>query len=124
MLSIDEVESWCATEGVLSALAAARDAVDARLRDRGLRRTTPEVTAESLLRGAAASAELEGSASNLEDLRAGGGDAVAIAAARVNGELLALVPVVSRSPLQAMARLHALAAAGSVSDDALGRPRP
>jgi hypothetical protein len=124
MLSIDEVESWCATEGVPSALAAARDAVDARLRDRGLRRTTPEVTAESLLRGAAASAELEGSASNLEDLRAGGGDAVAIAAARVNAELLALVPVVSRSPLQAMARLHALAAAGSVSDDALGRPRP
>ena len=124
MLSIDEVESWCATEGVPSALAAARDAVDARLRDRGLRRTTPEVTAESLLRGAAASAELEGSASSLEDLRAGGGDAVAIAAARVNAELLALVPVVSRSPLQAMARLHALAAAGAVPDDALGRPRP
>ena len=32
------------------------------LRDRGLRRTSPELTAESLLRGAHASAVLEGSA--------------------------------------------------------------
>jgi hypothetical protein len=124
MLSVDEVESWCSLEGVPSALAAARDAVDARLRDRGLRRTTPELTAESLLRGAAASAELDGSGSSLDELRDGAGDPMAIAAARVNVELLALVPVVSRSPLQALARLHALAAAGTVHDDALGRPRP
>jgi hypothetical protein len=124
MLSVDEVESWCSLEGVPSALAAARDAVDARLRDRGLRRTTPELTAESLLRGAAASAELDGSGSSLDELRDDAGDRVAIAAARVNAELLALVPVVSRSPLQALARLHALAAAGAVPDDALGRPRP
>ena len=124
MLSVDEVESWCALEGVPSALAAARDAVDARLRDRGLRRTTPELTTESLLRGAAASAELDGSTSSVAELRDGAGDQVAVAAARVNGELLRLVPVVSRSPLQALARLHALAAAGLVSADVLGRPRP
>ena len=41
----------------------------------------------------------------------------------MNAGLLALVPVVARSPLQAMARLHTMAAAGLVSDDALGRPR-
>lgn len=124
MLSVDEVESWCALEGVPSALAATRDAVDARLRDRGLRRTTPELTTESLLRGAAASAELDGSGSSLAELRDGAGDPVAVAAARVNAEVLALVPVIGRSPLQALARLHALAAGGFVPDEVLGRPRP
>ncbi len=44
----------CLSEGVPSALVAARDSIDALLRDRGLRRTTPELTTESLLRGAAA----------------------------------------------------------------------
>ncbi len=58
-------------EGVPSAFAAARDGIDALLRDRGLRRTAPEQTAESLLRGAHASAVLEGSASTLEEVRAG-----------------------------------------------------
>src|SRR4051794_12800367 len=123
MLTVADVESWCALEGVPSALVAARDAVDARLRDRGHRRTTPELTTESLLRGAAASAELDGSRSGLEELRAGEGDAVAVAAARLYAEVLALVPVVTRSPLQAIARLHAVAAAGLLADDALGRPR-
>lgn len=123
MLTVSEVESWSRLEGVPSALVAARDAVDARLRDRGLRRTTPELTTESLLRGAAASAELDGSSTDLDALRTGDGDAIAVAAARLNAQLLALVPVVSRSPLQALARLHAVAAAGLVPDDALGRPR-
>lgn len=110
-------------EGVPSRLAAARDGVDALLRDRGLRRTTPELTAESLLRGAAASADLGGSETDLEALRAGGGDEVASAAARLNAGLLALIPVVARSPLQALARMHVLAAAGRVDPDLLGRPR-
>lgn len=123
MLTADDLAAWSRLEGVPSALAAARDAVDAPLRDRGLRGTTPELTAESLLRGAAASAELEGSTSRLNDLRAGDADAVALAAARLNAGLLALVPVLQRSPLQALARLHVLAAAGLVDDDALGRPR-
>ncbi|MBA3991090.1 MAG: oxidoreductase, partial [Propionibacteriales bacterium] len=39
-------------EGVPSAMAAARDGIDALLRDRGLRRTGPDLTSESLLRGA------------------------------------------------------------------------
>ncbi|WP_432476283.1 oxidoreductase [Nocardioides sp. GXQ0305] len=112
-----------ALEGVPSALASARDGIDAMLRDRGLRRTTPETTAESLLRGAHASAVLEGSSSSLDDLRAGTGDDVAAASVRLSAQLLSQAPVVTRSPLQAFARLHTLAGAGCVPDEALGRPR-
>jgi hypothetical protein len=110
-------------EGVPSAFAAARDGIDVVLRDRGLRRTSPETTAESLLRGAHASAVLEGSASTLADVRAGDGDAIATDAVRISTSLLGLAPTLSRSPLQALARLHTLAATGSVDDDELGRPR-
>jgi hypothetical protein len=93
------------------------------LRDRGLRRTSPETTAESLLRGAHASAVLEGSAASLDEVRSSGGDAIARDAVRLSTELLGLVPVLQRAPLQALARIHALAAAGSVAADELGRPR-
>jgi hypothetical protein len=110
-------------EGVPSAYAAARDGIDVMLRDRGLRRTSPDLTAESLLRGAHASAVLEGSRSSLEEVREGGGDETAQAALRVSTELLSLVPVINRSPMQALARLHALAGAGVLDDDQLGRPR-
>ncbi|MCW2785119.1 MAG: hypothetical protein JWP74_1636 [Marmoricola sp.] len=92
------------------------------LRDRGLRQTRPEQTGESLLRGAHASAVLEGSLSSLEEVRAGDGDEIALAAVRVNTGALALVPVIGTSPLQAFARLHALAGKGVMDEDALGRP--
>ena len=110
-------------EGVASGMTATRDGIDALLRDRGLRRTTPELTAESLLRGAHASAVLEGSDVSLEAVRAGADDPMAQAAVRVSTELLALLPTLTRSPLQAVARLHTLAAAGVVADEDLGRPR-
>ncbi|MCX6396307.1 MAG: oxidoreductase [Propionibacteriales bacterium] len=109
-------------EGVPSAFVAARDGIDAMLRDRGLRQTKPEQTGEALLRGAHASAVLEGSASTLEDLRAGNGDEIAGAALRVSTGMLALVPVIGSAPLQAFARLHALAGKGDVDDSSLGRP--
>jgi hypothetical protein len=109
-------------EGVPSGLAAARDGIDAMLRDRGLRKTSPEQTGESLLRGAHASAVLEGSSSSLDEVRAGDGDEVALAALRVSTGMLALVPVITTSPSQAFARLHALAGKGDVADDSLGRP--
>ena len=121
---MDEIAADAALEGVPSALTAARDAADVLLRDRGLRRTTPALSAESLLRGAAASAQLDGSQTSLDDLRAGhAADSRATAAARLNASLLALVPVVARSPLQALARMHGLAAAGTVDPEYLGRPR-
>jgi hypothetical protein len=110
-------------EGVASAFAAARDGIDALLRDRGLRRTTPDSTGESLLRGAHASAVLEGSSSTLAEVRESGGDAVAHDAVRLSVDLLALVPVLRQTPLQAFARLHALAASAALPADQLGRPR-
>ena len=119
----DPLAGLLALEGVGSAYAAARDGIDVLLRDRGLRRTTPETTVESLLLGAHASAVLEGSASSLVEVRAGAGDETAQAALRVSTELLTLAPMLGRTPLQAFARLHALAGAGSVEDERLGRPR-
>ena len=110
-------------EGVGSALAAARDGIDALLRDRGLRRTDPATTSESLLRGAWASAALEGSVVSAEELRAGTADAIAARAVRVSVSLLSLVPVLTRSPLQALARLHVLAAPPGSHPDDRGRPR-
>ncbi|MCW2781177.1 MAG: hypothetical protein JWR35_1626 [Marmoricola sp.] len=115
--------AWLTTlEGVPSAFASTRDGIDAMLRDRGLRRTTPAQTAESLLRGAHASAVLEGSTSSLEEIRLGQGDETAQAGVRVSTEVLSLVPVLGQSPLQAFARLHALAGNGVLPDDSLGRP--
>jgi hypothetical protein len=108
--STDVFAALARLEGVPSAFAAARDGIDALLRDRGLRRTGPETTTESLLRGARASAELEGA-----DFGEDG-------AVRLSTELLGLLPVWRRSPLQALARMHALAARGVVGDEHLGRP--
>ena len=112
-----------ALEGVPSAYASTRDGIDVLLRDRGLRRTTPELTAESLLRGAHASALLEGSTSSLEDLRAGAGDEVATDAVRMSASMLALAPLLRTAPLQAIARLHAVVAATALPAEQLGRPR-
>ena len=110
-------------EGVASAYAATRDGIDSLLRDRGLRRTSPELTSESLLRGAHASAVLDGLGVDAwTTCAAGAADEIAEAALRVSVELLALVPVFGRSPVQALARLHALAAVRSVPDDERGRP--
>ena len=119
----DPLARLAGLEGVASAMAAARDGIDALLRDRGLRRTAPDLTAESMLRGAHASAVLEGSASTLDAVRADGGDPTARAAVRLSTELLGLAPTLGSSPLQALARMHALAAKGTAEDDDLGRPR-
>jgi hypothetical protein len=104
-------------------MAATRDGIDALLRDRGLRRTSPEDTAQSLLLGAASSASLElGEPVDPQELADGRGVPSARAALLLSTELLGLVPVLRQSPLQAFARIHALAASGSVPDDDLGRP--
>jgi hypothetical protein len=121
-VSEDPLSRLVSLEGVPSAYAAARDGIDVMLRDRGLRRTSPETTTESLLRGAHASAVLEGSGATLAELRVGAGDEVSSDAVRVSTELLGLAPALGRSPLQALARIHALAAAG-LAADSRGRPR-
>lgn len=119
----DPLGDLLALDGVPSAYAGCRDGIDALLRDRGLRRTRPEQTGESLLVGAHASGVLEGSASSLEQVREGTADDVARAAVRVSAELLGLVPLLDTAPLQAFARIHTLAAAGELPEDRLGRPR-
>ena len=119
----DPFLSAASIEGVGSAMAATRDGIDALLRDRGLRRTSPEDTAQSRLLGAASTASLElGEPVDPQELAGGMGAPTARAALRLSTELLGLVPVLRQSPLQAFARIHALAASGSVPDDDLGRP--
>jgi len=130
-LPSDAFAAAAALEAVPSALAAARDGIDACLRDSGFpdsarrgsggsRRSTPDRTGESLLRGAVASAALDGSGSSLDEVRSGRADAISAAAVRLNVELLSLLQVWRTVPLQALARMHSLAAA---ADDA-GRGRP
>jgi hypothetical protein len=109
--------------GVGASLAAARAAVDRLLRHRVLRRQSARVSAESALRGARASAALEGSDVPLGRLRADSvEDPTVQGALRVSSGLGELVDVWERAPLQVLARLHVLAAAGSVPADRLGRP--
>jgi Fic family protein len=124
--------------GVQAAVAEARTAVDGLLGHRVLRRRSAEVTAESALRGARASAELEGAGIELERLRGqllGGGHVVlpskdprgakvVESAVRVHADLGQVLVSWRHSPKQALARLHVLAAGELVDDlDSLGRPR-
>jgi hypothetical protein len=121
--SPDPLVRLASLEGVASAMAAARDGIDVLLRDRGLRQSPPELTAESLLLGAHASARLEGSVSDLDAMRVGEADRAGQAALRVSSEMLGLVPLLDTAPLQAFARLHTLAGKGDLRDAELGRPR-
>lgn len=121
-VSVDPLAWLSGMEGVPSAFAAARDGIDVLLRDRGMRQTTAEQTAESLLRGAHASGVLEGSSSSLEDIRNNQADETAQAAVRVSTALLGLAPLLSTSPLQVFARIHSLAGVGTVPTEDLGRP--
>lgn len=122
-MTTDPLAWLTSLEGVGSAYAATRDGIDAMLRDRGLRRTPPGTTAESLLRGAHASAVLEGSTSSMGDLVEGRGDSIAADAVRLSAVVLSQAPLVKTAPLQALARLHTVAATGSLPDEQLGRPR-
>ena len=113
--------------GIRDAVGEARSAVDALLGDRVLRRRSADVSAESSVRGAWASAVLSGADATLDDVRAGaaGGDPLVQGALRAQGALAGLADTWRRAPRQALARLHALAAADLVADpDALGRPAP
>ncbi|WP_067136564.1 Fic family protein [Microtetraspora malaysiensis] len=108
--------------GVPEAVQEAREAVDRLYGHRVLRRRSPEVSAESALRGARASAALEGADVPLEKLRAGEAtDATVQGALRVSAELGRLGKTWRTAPRQVLARLHALAAAGLTADP--GRPR-
>jgi hypothetical protein len=108
--------------GVDDAVAAAREAVDAVHGHPANRRGWPATAAEASVRAARASAALDG------------GDAEIPASGEVKEPHLAgalriaesigpLLPVWQRAPMQALARLHVLAAADLADDESLGRPR-
>jgi len=121
----DPLESLLSLPGVVDGVAGARAAVDAMLNHRVLLRRSAEVSAESALRGAWASAALTGSQAELADVRSGAAaaDPLVQAALRAQGEIGALAGTWSRAPRQALARLHAVAAVDLISDpELLGRP--
>lgn len=118
----DPLAAIAGLPGVSEAVQEAREAVDRLYRHRVLRRRSPEVSAESALRGARASAAIEGVDVPLEPLRMGEvTDPVVQGALRASAELGRLAPTWRSAPRQVLARLHALAAAGLTADP--GRPR-
>jgi hypothetical protein len=111
--------------GVADGVARTRAAVDALLGNRVLRRRSADVSAESALRGAWASASLAGHEFILDEVRSGAAsdDPVVQGALRAQSAIGALADTWTRAPRQALARLHALAAADLAEADSLGRPR-
>ncbi len=106
----------CGLPGVAQAAAATRDAIDVVLRARGVQTGAAGLAAQSVHRGAQASARLEGVDPADTD------DPVVKGAWRVTEESAGLVRLWRSAPLQVLARLHLLAAADLVDSDALGRP--
>ncbi|WP_424183937.1 oxidoreductase [Actinokineospora sp. G85] len=110
--------------GVADAVASARDAVAQVHRHPTNRRGWPATAAEASVRAARASAVVEGGNPEIPD-EGGVSDPVTAGALRVAEALGPLLGTWERAPMQALARLHVLAAADLVADDAgLGRPRP
>ncbi|QUR69221.1 oxidoreductase [Mycobacterium spongiae] len=126
--------------GVAAASDRARDALSRAHRHPANLRGWPATAAEASLRAARASSVLDGGLSGFDDRHNNQlesapdapeyrvatdpvfGGALRVAQA-LEGGTGSLVAVWQRAPLQALARLHMLAAADHVDDDRLGRPR-
>ena len=113
--------------GVTEAAEAAREALAKAHRHRTNLRNWPVTAAESAIRGARSSSAIDGGAVQLDASGAEPNDPMLAGALRVGqaleGGTTALVGVWQRAPLQALARLHALAAADLIDEERLGRPR-
>jgi hypothetical protein len=121
--------------GIPDKIAAAREACERLRWHEALRRRIPEASAESRVRGAQASAALEGATVPLDlvrDVMRGAAawplepdpvQQVARGAVQATAESERVRTLVMSAPLQALARLHVAAAAGLVEDGQLGRPR-
>lgn len=111
--------------GVADAGDEAREALGRAHRHRFNLRGWPSSAAEASIRAARASSVLDGGSLLLAN--AGDADPILSGALRVaealEGGATAMVGVWQRAPLQAIARLHALAASDLTDDDRLGRPR-
>ncbi|MCT2582489.1 oxidoreductase [Actinophytocola gossypii] len=108
--------------GVADAVAAAREAVDQVHAHQANRRGWPTTAAEASVRAARASAALDGADTEIpttgevtEPRLAG--------ALRIAESIGPMLPTWQRAPMQALAKLHVLAAADLVPDEELGRPR-
>ena len=108
LVVLDPLADLARFEGVPSAVAAATDAVDAVLRDRGLRKISDEQLSQALLAGARANAELTDDPARWQ-----------MGAVRLGGAGIAVL--IRVAPAQALARAHALVARGVVPDSDLGK---
>lgn len=111
--------------GVSEAVAAARAAIDDVHEHPANRRGWPATAAEASVRAARASAAVAGGAAEIPE---GGevSDPLLAGSLRIAEAIGPLLPTWQRAPLQALARLHVLAAADLVGEDEqerLGRPR-
>lgn len=114
-----------AAPDVVEAVASVRSDIDRVRRHRTVRRDPGAVRREAAFRGAWASAVLDREVAGVLDraeLREGRGDPAALGALRAAAEVGRLAGTWLRAPLQVLARLHVLAAAGLVPSDQLGRP--
>lgn len=121
--------------GVAEKIDAAREACTQLRWHNALRRRIPEAAAESRVRGAWASGELDGARLSVDivrDLMRGAVtwheepdpvERVMRGVIAATAETERLGSVVLTAPMQALARLHTAAAAGLVPDSELGRPR-
>jgi hypothetical protein len=124
-VSIDPLAALLDIPEVGQVVAQSRTSVDALLANRVLRRRSADVSAESVMRGAWASAVLDGSPASLDEVRAGTAvDLIVQGALRISLELAGLSETWGSAHRQVLARLHALAAADQVPPQELGRPRP
>ena len=132
---IDSLNGIAALPGIADKIAAARAACEQVRWHEALRRRIPEASAESRVRGAQASAALEGATVPLDlvrDVMRGAAqwplqpdpvERVARGAVQATAESEHVRSLVTRAPLQALARLHVAAASGLGPDEQLGRPR-
>ena len=108
--------------GVSDAVARARTAIEQVHRHPANRRGWPRTSAAASVRAARASAVLDGGSGEIDAAAESVSDPVLAGALRVAAAIGGLVPVWERAPLQALARLHTLAAADLTDAELLGRP--
>lgn len=129
------VNALAGLPGVADRIEAARQACTELRWHTALRRRIPEAAAESRVRGAWASGELDGARLSVDivrDLMRGAVtwhespdpvEQVMRGVIAATAETERLGHVMLTAPMQALARLHTAAAAGLVPDSELGRPR-
>jgi len=131
----DSLISLSALPGVAEATDAARQACTQLRWHQGLRRRIPEAAAESRVRGARASAALDGAEMDLDvvrDLIRGATawplspdplEAVVQGAVQATAETEHIAALVVSAPAQVLARVHTAAAGHLLPEPQVGRPR-